>query len=361
MRDEYVLAIETSCDETAVTVGEIDTEARTLQILHNIVASQVSAHQEYGGVVPFLAARLHTKKLPPLVIEALRDARDQDETCTLTELAVTNGPGLEPALYTGVNQANVMGVSLNVPVFGINHLHGHIWSYLVPAEGNTVCLQEHAFPFLALIVSGGHTALVLVRDFGVYEVLGQTIDDAGGEAFDKVASMLELGYPGGPAVSKRAAHGNPEAIDFPRPMREKPGFDVSFSGLKTSVLYELQGRGGVKSLTEADVNDVCASFQRAVIDTLLGKVKRAIKTYAVQKLVLGGGVAANPELRLALEHIAAERDLPLEMPVSRVTGDNALMIATVAGLQRVHGYRGAATVAVDPNASIEEGVRSQRE
>jgi len=183
-------------------------------------------------------------------------------------------------------------------------------------------------------------------------VLGQTIDDAAGEAFDKVASMLGLGYPGGPVVSKRAAEGNPRRIEFPRPMSEKPGFDVSFSGLKTSVLYYLQGQGGAEGLTEQAVNDVCASFQRAVIDTLLAKFKRALKRYPVQKLVLGGGVAANPELRADLKRISEDYDLPLRMPAPRVTGDNALMIATVAGLQRIHGYSGNETVEVEPNANI---------
>ncbi len=353
MTEEYIFAMETSCDETAVCIGKLNHAYQTFEVTHNIVRSQIAEHQEYGGVVPFLAARLHTKTLPPLIIRALQEVREQDNHFSLDYIAVTRGPGLEPALYTGVNQANVMGATSNAPVLGVNHLHGHIWSYLVPSEGQTVFLQEHDVPFLALVVSGGHTALVLVKNFGFYEVLGQTIDDAAGEAFDKVASMLGLGYPGGPIVSKRAAEGDPHRIDFPRPMSEKPGLDVSFSGLKTSVLYYIKEQGGVEHLSDTHINDICASFQQAVVDTLLIKVRKALKQYGVHKLVLGGGVAANPLLRQELETVAQEFDIPLRLPSSRVTADNALIIAVDAGLGRLYGHRGQETVEVDPNLRIE--------
>jgi len=347
-----LLALETSCDETAVCAGVVHLESNTLHIIHNVVASQVTAHQAYGGVVPFLAARLHTKKLPPLVIDAIRDFREQSGYNAFSAIAVTNRPGLEPALYTGVNQANVLSTALDIPVYGINHLHGHIWSYLAPTEGNVISLKEERFPFLALVVSGGHTVLVLVHAFGQYEVLGQTIDDAAGEAFDKVASMLHLGYPGGPVISQRAENGNPHAIDFPRPLSQQSNLDVSFSGLKTAVLYHLKEQGGVENLSEQEVNDVAASFQRAVVDTLMIKVNRGLKQYDVRQLVLGGGVAANPELRKMIAERAARYDIPMQLPASHVTGDNALMIALVTALAKQHGDQGSTYVSVDPSAGV---------
>ncbi|MFB6225029.1 MAG: tRNA (adenosine(37)-N6)-threonylcarbamoyltransferase complex transferase subunit TsaD, partial [Candidatus Paceibacteria bacterium] len=315
-------------------------------------SSQIKAHQEYGGVVPFLAARLHTKKLPPLVIKAIQDFREQTSYHSFSAIAVTNEPGLEPALYTGVNQANVLSTALDVPIYGINHLHGHIWSYLAPTEGNTISLDEHRYPFLALVVSGGHTILVLVHAFGNYEVLGQTIDDAAGEAFDKVASMLNLGYPGGPVISQRAQDGNSEAINFPRPLSKQPNLNVSFSGLKTSVLYYLKEKGGVYHLSEQEINDIAASFQQAVIDTLMIKVNRVLNKYDVQQLVLGGGVAANPELRKAMEQSAKKYRLPMQLPASHVTGDNALMIGIVAALAKQNADKGDTYVRVNPSAGV---------
>ncbi|MFC1729895.1 tRNA (adenosine(37)-N6)-threonylcarbamoyltransferase complex transferase subunit TsaD [candidate division KSB1 bacterium] len=309
-----VLGIETSCDETASAVFDGN------RILSNVISTQ-TIHEEYGGVVPELASREHLTNLIPVVDSAL--ARAQVTWREIHGIAVTKGPGLAGSLLVGISYAKAVAYSRSIPLIGVNHIEGHLWA---PSLEN----DRLKPPFLGLIISGGHTQLWLVRKFGEYRLLGQTLDDAVGEAFDKVAQMLGLEYPGGPAIDRLSAQGNPGFKKFPRPALKTERPDFSFSGLKTSVLYFLESLGEEKILAHRE--DIAASFQRAVVDTLIYKTVRTAKKVNVGKIVLGGGVAANSELKSRLSDQANREGLEVYIPPPKLCTDNAAMIAYV-------GYR----------------------
>ncbi len=308
-----VLGIETSCDDTAVAVLE---DARTLRA--HLIAGQ-DLHKLYGGVVPELAARAHLELLPRLVAQALAEAGVA--AGELTAVAVTRGPGLVGSLVVGVAFAKAYGLALGLPVVGVNHIEGHLHATAL----------EHGqgpWPAVALVVSGGHTELVEVRGFGAYRWLGSTRDDAAGEAFDKVAKLLGLGFPGGPAIERLAADGDAGAFAFPRPMLQQPGLDFSFSGLKTAVALALSPRGAPPYPPRMTA-DVAASFQAAVLDTLVAKSMRAVAETGARALILGGGVACNRALRRVLEVECGRRGVALRVPAPRLCADNAAMVALV--------------------------------
>jgi len=429
-----ILAIETSCDETAIAILNIHLDVQrpsgrwtsiepAFSLLSNVVLSQMKIHKPFGGVVPNLAQREHQKNLPFILKTALCEAgfsiskseflvskqisksksqkikkifeKEQEllrlfqkhilplKSPPIDAIAVTYGPGLEPALWVGVNFARALALLWKKPLIPVNHLEGHIyasWLAHTSQEANskfkiqnskqiqkiktknqtlrpkTVNYKLPTFPVLALIVSGGHTELVLVKNHLQYRILGETRDDAAGEAFDKVAKMLGLGYPGGPEISKLAERGNPKAVIFPRPMINSKDFDFSFSGLKTAVLYfirdkklldENSRRGhaarnkflplarGVKEFSDKSFlskKDIAASFEQAVVDVLISKTAKALRQYGAKSLVVGGGVAANKKLRNSFEHLIAEHypSVILHLSPLWLCGDNAAMIAVTA-------------------------------
>ncbi len=354
-----ILAIETSCDETAIAI----LETPTLKLLSNVVLSQIKIHKPFGGVVPNLAKREHQKNLVPILLRVLnnltpllrKERGGEKRLCLFSQerlqkilarepellkifrkkilplkapnidvIAVTNGPGLEPALWVGINFAKALSEIWKIPIIPVNHLEGHIYASWLNVKPRRFDIPK--FPLLALIVSGGHTEIVLMKQNQNYKILGETRDDAAGEAFDKVAKMLGLGYPGGPLISKLAGSENSNAINFPRPMINSPDFDFSFSGLKTAVLYFL------KDNPKANKTVVAAGFQQAVVDVLVAKTVKALKKYKIKSLIVGGGVAANKLLRKTLEE-KIKKEFPnvslFLSPIS-LTGDNAAMIASAA-------------------------------
>ena len=320
-RARLVLGIETSCDDTSVAVLE---DARTLRA--HLIAGQ-DLHQLYGGVVPELAARAHLELLPRLVAKALADAGV--EPGALTAIAVTAAPGLVGSLVVGVAFAKAYGLALGIPVVGVNHIEGHL-------HATALEHGEGPWPAVALVVSGGHTELVEVRGFGAYRWLGSTRDDAAGEAFDKVAKLMGLGFPGGPAIDRLAAEGNPQAFDFPRPMLHQPGLDFSYSGLKTAVALALAPHGAPPYPAPL-ARDVAASFQAAVLDTLAAKSMRAVAETGAKSLLLGGGVACNRGLRARLEADCARAGVALRIPSPRLCADNAAMVALVGAWRLARG------------------------
>ncbi len=311
-----ILGIESSCDETAISF--IEEKDGQFLVLKSLLATQIAIHAKYGGVVPEVAAREHIAAIFPMLMESgiSRDGNEVDA------IAVTAGPGLVSALRIGVELAKTLAYVWQKPLVAVNHLEGHIYS----VWGNN---PQPQFPALCLLVSGGHTELLLMKDHGQYEMIGMTRDDAAGEAFDKVAKLMGLSYPGGPAVSQMAKQGNAEAINFPRPMRESGDFDFSFSGLKTAV------RNYLEITPEYSIPDVCASFQKAVTDILVEKSISAVKKYYPRSVILSGGVSANRALRDALQ-TALQTSYPsitFHAPDLSLTGDNATMIA-FAGAMR---------------------------
>lgn len=327
-----ILAIETSCDETAVAVVQKDRD--TLAVLANTVQSQAALHSKWGGVVPNLAAREHLTNIVPVLESALEQSNVR--IGDIDALAVTAGPGLMPALVVGVNAAKTLAMIWQKPLLGIQHLEGHIYANTLE-PGVTL-----AFPLLALIVSGGHTELVLMRDHFQYEILGATVDDAAGEAFDKAAKILGLPYPGGPEVAQRAdtfrEKSAREVLEplralFPRPMETSGDYRFSFSGLKTAVLYAVRDAGGEERLKdEAFVDGLCYAFQEAALDVLIKKTGKALRQYAPQTLVIAGGVSANVSLRSRLtELVAAEYPATRFLtPPFAYSLDNAAMIGAAA-------------------------------
>ncbi len=314
-----ILGIESSCDETAAAVVE---DGRS--VLSNIVSSQIAIHRPYGGVVPELASRHHVQNIVPVVQDALEDAG-----CTLRTvdgIAVTSGPGLVGALLVGVQFAKALAYVHELPLIGVNHLEGHLAASRLSDEGSAIP-ERH----LALLVSGGHTALILVERFGVYKLLGATRDDAAGEAFDKVAKLLDLGYPGGPIIERLAQKGDPAAIAFPRALPRRDELDFSFSGLKTAVANHVRSHGRPRG---SDLADLCASFQQAVADVLVKKTGRAAASRRITAVVAGGGVLANTVVRGALASACEARGLALFIPPLHLCTDNAAMIAT-AGWRRL--------------------------
>ena len=311
-----VIGIESSCDETAVAVYDAG-----LGLLSHRLHSQVAMHQAYGGVVPELASRDHVRRLLPLVRQALADANSGRES--IDGVAYTAGPGLIGALLVGAGFAMSLGFAWGRPVLGIHHLEGHLLAPLL--EPN-----PPGFPFLALLVSGGHTQLVDVAGLGEYRILGETLDDAAGEAFDKTAKLLGLPYPGGAALAKLAETGRSNHFVFPRPMLDRPGLDFSFSGLKTAALVALRGR----VLDDAIRADVARGFQEAVVDTLAEKCRRALEVTGHRRLVIAGGVGANSRLRERLADVARGASAELYFPRAEFCTDNGAMIA-LAGCMRL--------------------------
>jgi N6-L-threonylcarbamoyladenine synthase len=312
----YFLAIETSCDETAAAVF---TDAPA--VLSNIVASQTDLHARFGGVVPEVAARAHLQRLLPVIDEALRQAGVRLEQIGC--IAVLNSPGLVGALLVGVSAAKMLAVALDVPLVHANHIEAHIYSCRL-AAGRDI------FPCVGLVVSGGHTSLFHCHDALHFELLGATLDDAAGEAFDKVASILGIGFPGGPAVEREASGGDPQAFAFPRSFLRDPRLDFSFSGLKTAVLYTVAGKEVARSEPPPAGQrraDIAASFQQAVVDVLVAKARQALARTGLKRLAVGGGVSANRALRSALEMMAAQEGVELFIPPLSLCTDNAAMAA----------------------------------
>ncbi len=339
-----ILGIETSCDETSAAV--VETDGRRFCVLSNVVSSQIKIHQKYGGVVPEVAARNHVGKVLPVIEQALRNAecKMQNAKYFVDRIAVTVGPGLLTSLLVGIETAKMLSYVWKVPIVPVNHMAGHTYSSLL-----TLKAQNIKFPAIALLVSGGHTELVLMKKHGVFKLVGQTIDDAAGEAFDKIAKMLGLGYPGGPAIDRLAARGNPHAVKFPRAMLGKGNLDFSFSGLKTSVLYYLKKRQASRSTLH--VSDTCASVQQAIVDVLVAKTVMAAKKYKVKTVMLGGGVAANRQLRRDLGATLVQ-ELPkvrFSIPSFEYTTDNAAMIAAAGYFAKQKPW---ASLTVDPNLSL---------
>ena len=328
-----ILAIETSCDETAAAVIEDG-----FRIKSNVIASQIDIHRRYGGIFPEVASRQHILAIGTVIQDALIEARTGWNE--LNAVAVTYGPGLAGSLLVGVNAAKGIALALDIPLIGVNHLEGHLYSNWLDSEGYGQATSI-AFPVLCLIVSGGHTELVLIRDHGDYEILGHTIDDAAGEAFDKVARMLDIGFPGGPAVQEAAKGGNPNAYNFPRARLAEGSFDFSFSGLKTAVLRVVQKYASSDNLPRSDaaaargqlplrttpVADIAASFQMAVVDILVSKTKAAAEQYDVSEILLAGGVSANALLRNKMMSSAGR---PVRVPPLSLCTDNAAMIGAAA-------------------------------
>jgi len=314
-----ILGIETSCDETAASVVE---EGRIVR--SNIVASQVELHASYGGIVPELASRRHLEMIGPVIRLALQEA--QVGFPDLQGVAVTAGPGLVGSLLVGVSTAKALAYTLKRPLAAVNHIEGHLYGAIL----------EHPdldFPFVALVVSGGHTHLYHAEGPGKYRLLGSTRDDAAGEAFDKVAKLLRLPYPGGPHVEQRATQGNPKAVPFPRAILGHGSLDFSFSGLKTAVIYYLEGRGD-KVLDPQLVADIAASFQQAIVDVLTRNTVKAARRVKVERIVLTGGVACNRCLRSRLQEAAAQEGMEVYWPRPELCTDNAAMIAA-AGYARL--------------------------
>ncbi|WP_311944621.1 tRNA (adenosine(37)-N6)-threonylcarbamoyltransferase complex transferase subunit TsaD [Halomonas piscis] len=322
-----VLGIETSCDETGVAVYDT---APGGGLLADALYSQVAMHAEYGGVVPELASRDHTRKLLPLVEQVLADA--DMARGELDGIAYTAGPGLVGALMVGAATAHGMARALNIPVLGVHHMEGHLLAPMLEDEAP-------AFPFVALLVSGGHTQLVAVKGLGEYRLLGESVDDAAGEAFDKTAKMLRLPYPGGPHVAKLAEQGDPGRFRFPRPMTDRPGLDFSFSGLKTHTLTAIRKLDDAGELTSRGRADIARAFEDAVVDTMVIKCRRALDDTGLKRLVVAGGVSANVRLREGLDQACAKRRAGVFYPRGRFCTDNGAMIAYVGARRLETGER----------------------
>jgi putative glycoprotease GCP len=315
-----VLGIESSCDETAAAVVE-DGKMRS-----NVIASQIKAHSKYGGVVPEIASRKHIEAINPVIEQALSDAGVG--LSDIEGIAVTRGPGLIGSLLIGLTTAKALAYVLNIPLVGVNHLEGHITAaFLAEAVPQ--------FPFAALVVSGGHTNIYLVKNYHNFQLIGQTRDDAAGEAFDKAAKLLNLGYPGGVVIDKIAKGGNPQAVAFPRAMKDSP--DFSFSGLKTSLLTMLKKRG--RDFSAEELPDIVASYQEAIVDVLVEKTVRAVQDNAIRQIVVCGGVAANGRLREKFAAAASINNIDLFIPPIILCTDNAAMIAAIGEIMLKSGCR----------------------
>lgn len=335
-----ILGIETSCDETAAAVVENGRE-----ILSNAVASQVDLHAQFGGIFPEVASRQHILSIYPIIDQALKDAHLK--LSDLDGIAVTRGPGLPGSLVVGINMAKGLAIGSGLPLLGINHLEGHLYSAWLGEEGKKK-KKSPKFPLLALIVSGGHTELILMKHHLVYERLGGTLDDAAGEAFDKVARLLDLGYPGGPAIQEAALDGDPKAFDFPRSWLDD-SFNFSFSGLKTSVLRTVQQLEKQKS--KLPKNDLAASFQAAVVDVLFQKALQAAEEFDTKDILIAGGVSANQALR---DKFKGQKKFSVHIPPLFLCTDNAAMIAG-AGCYRFHaGQRDNLEMDAAPTWSISD-------
>ena len=339
-KDVCILGIESSCDETAASVVKNGRE-----VLSNVISSQIAIHTEYGGVVPEIASRKHIENIKFVLDEALNKSNIQLEKIDL--IAVTYGPGLVGALLVGVSEAKALAFALDKPLIGVHHIEGHI-------SANFVENKELEPPFLCLVVSGGHTHLVIVKDYGKYELIGRTRDDAAGEAFDKVARSIGLGYPGGPKVDKLAKEGNPEAIEFPRASVRDSEYDFSFSGLKSAVLNYLN-QCEMKNI-EVNKADVAASFQKAVVDVLVDHSMKAVENYGFDKIAIAGGVASNSAIREAFSKECAKRNITFYHPSPIFCTDNAVMIASAAYYEYLNGVTHGYDLNAVPNLRLGERI-----
>lgn len=333
-KDQLIMGIETSCDETAIAIVKNGRE-----ILANVVASQIESHKRFGGVVPEIASRHHVEQITLVLEEALAQAKVDIKD--LDAIAVTEGPGLVGALLIGVNAAKALAFANGIPLIGVHHIAGHIYANRLVTEMN--------FPLLSLVVSGGHTELVYMKEHGHFEVIGETRDDAAGEAYDKVARTLHLPYPGGPHID-RLAHEGKATIDLPRAWLEEGSYDFSFSGLKSAVInvvHNAQQRG-----EEIVPEELAASFQESVIDVLVTKTERAVKEYGVKQVLLAGGVAANKGLREKLSTEFADSDVEIVIPPLSLCTDNAAMIAAAGSVFYEKGQRADLTLNGNPGLEI---------
>ena len=338
--DVLILAIESSCDETAAAVVKNGRE-----VLSNVINTQIAIHTEYGGVVPEIASRKHIENINPVIRKALEDAGVTLDD--IDAIGVTYGPGLVGALLVGVAEAKAIAFAKNKPLVGVHHIEGHI-------SANYVENKELEPPFVALVVSGGHTHLVKVNDYGEYEIVGRTRDDAAGEAFDKVARAIGLGYPGGPKIDKLAKEGNPDAIEFPRAHVDDAPYDFSFSGIKSSVLNyinsaEMKGK-------EINRADVAASFQKAVVDALVSRAVRLAKECGMDKLAIAGGVASNSALRAAVQEECTKNNIRFYSPSPILCTDNAAMIGAAAYYEYIKGVRHGYDLNAIPNLKLGERI-----
>ena len=337
-KDVLILAIESSCDETASAVVKNGRE-----VLSNVISSQIALHTLYGGVVPEIASRKHIEKINEVIQEALDQAGVK--LSEIDAIGVTYGPGLVGALLVGVAEAKAISYAAGIPLVGVHHIEGHI-------SASYIACKELEPPFICLVVSGGHTHLVVVRDYGKYEIIGKTRDDAAGEAFDKVARAIGLGYPGGPKIDRLAKEGNPDAIHFPRAKVEDAPYDFSFSGVKSAVLNYLNGchmKG--EPVVEADV---AASFQKAVCDVLVEHAVQAVKDYGIPKLALAGGVASNSALREAMKAACEKEGVSFYYPSPILCTDNAAMIGAAAYYEYINGVRSGLDLNAVPNLRLGE-------
>ncbi|WLD93689.1 tRNA (adenosine(37)-N6)-threonylcarbamoyltransferase complex transferase subunit TsaD [Alkalihalobacillus sp. AL-G] len=334
--DELILGIETSCDETAAAIVKNGTE-----LIANVVSSQIESHKRFGGVVPEIASRHHVEQITIVIEEALR----QGNVCfeDLSAIAVTEGPGLVGALLIGVNAAKAIALAHNLPLVAVHHIAGHIYANRLE--------EPMEFPLLALVVSGGHTELILMNEHGSFEIIGETRDDAAGEAYDKVARTLNLPYPGGPHIDKMAAEGEP-TIDLPRAWLEADSYDFSFSGLKSAVINTLHNKK--QRGEEINPNDLAASFQESVIDVLVEKTYRAAEAYGVKQVVVAGGVAANKGLRGRLQEKFDGSGIPLLIPPLWLCTDNAAMIAAAGSIEYQKGKRATMKLNGNPGLDLED-------
>lgn len=337
-QDIVLLAIESSCDETAASVVRNGRE-----VLSNVIYSQIDLHTLYGGVVPEIASRKHIEKINQVIEQALKEAG-----MTLRQMdgiAVTYGPGLVGPLLVGVSAAKAISFATGIPLIGVHHIEGHI-------SANFIENKELEPPFVCLVVSGGHSHLVIVKDYGEYEIIGRTRDDAAGEAFDKVARAIGLGYPGGPKIDKLSREGNPDAIHFPRAKVEDNPYDFSFSGLKSAVLNYLNSCE-MKGI-EVNRADVAASFQKAVIDVLVEHALEAVKEYGFDKFAIAGGVASNQSLRNAFEKECSKRKIQFYHPSPIFCTDNAAMIGVAGYYEFIKGIRSGLDLNAVPNLKLGE-------
>lgn len=336
--DVLILAIESSCDETAASVVK-----NGRQVLSNIISSQIDLHTLYGGVVPEIASRKHIEKINQVIEAALEEAGVTLEE--ITAIGVTYGPGLVGALLVGVAEAKAIAYAQNKPLVGVHHIEGHV-------SANFIEHPDLEPPFVCLIVSGGHTHLVIVKDYGEFEIIGRTRDDAAGEAFDKVARAVGLGYPGGPKIDKTAKEGNKHAIEFPRAKVEGSPYDFSFSGLKSSVLNYIN-QAHMKN-DEIYVPDLAASFQNAVVEALVSRAVMAAKEYGYKKLAIAGGVASNQALRESMKQACEKEKLQLYYPSPVFCTDNAAMIGAAAYYEYINGTRHGWDLNAVPNLKLGE-------
>ncbi len=338
--DVLILAIESSCDETAAAVVKNGRE-----VLSNVINTQIAIHTEYGGVVPEIASRKHIENINPVIRKALEDAGVTLDD--IDAIGVTYGPGLVGALLVGVAEAKAIAFAKNTPLVGVHHIEGHI-------SANYVENKELEPPFVALVVSGGHTHLVKVNDYGEYEIVGRTRDDAAGEAFDKVARAIGLGYPGGPKIDKLAKEGNPDAIEFPRAHVDDAPYDFSFSGIKSAVLNYINSA----NMQGKEINhaDVAASFQKAVVDALVSRAVRLAKECGMDKLAIAGGVASNSALRAAVQEECAKNNIKFYSPSPVLCTDNAAMIGAAAYYEYIKGVRHGYDLNAVPNLKLGERI-----